>query len=111
MTLLPTADPATHTLQLRLDLPVGTINAAPGMFARAWLPVQGSSEAGRVYVPLKSIVRRAEMVGVYVVDASGKPSLRQVRLGRSTDEAVEVLTGLNIGELVASDPQVAATVR
>jgi multidrug efflux pump subunit AcrA (membrane-fusion protein) len=80
------------------------------MFARVWLPVQGS-EASRVYVPVSSVVRRAEMVGVYVVDASGKPTLRQVRLGRATDDSVEVLTGLNAGELVATDPQVAAKVR
>ena len=111
VTLLPTADPATHTLQLRLDLPAGTANAAPGMFARAWLPVQSSGEGSRVYVPIKSIVRRAEMVGVYVVDAKGKPSLRQVRLGRSTEDSIEVLTGLNAGELVATDPQAAAKVR
>ncbi len=43
--LLPTVDPATHTLELRLDLPAGLAGATPGMFARAWLPVRGRGRA------------------------------------------------------------------
>ena len=111
VTLLPTADPNTHTLQVRLDLPAGTRDAAPGMFARVWLPAQGTTGSGRVFVPAKAIVRRAEMTGVYVVDAKGKPALRQVRLGRATEDSIEVLAGLSAGELVATDPQAAAKVR
>ena len=111
VTLLPTADPNTHTLQLRLDLPAGTTGATPGMFARAWLPGQDGAEGGRVFVPAKTIVRRAEMSGVYVVDANGKPSLRQVRLGRAAEDLIEVLAGVSAGELVALDPQAAAKAR
>lgn len=110
LTLLPTADPNTHTLQLRLDLPTGTREATPGMFARAWLPTQGSAVGSRVFVPTKAVVRRAEMTGVYVVDANGKPMLRQIRLGRTTEESIEVLAGVGAGELIATDPQAAARV-
>jgi RND family efflux transporter MFP subunit len=113
VTVLPTADPNTHTLQIRLDLPSGTANVAPGMFARAWLPVQGAAGVpdGRVFVPAKAIVRRAEMTGVYVLDAAGKPMLRQVRLGKSADDTIEVLSGISAGERVAADPQAAARIR
>ncbi len=113
VTVLPTADPNTHTLQIRLDLPAGTTHATPGMFARAWLPSQGAAgvQAGRVFVPLKAIARRAEMTGVYVLDAAGKPMLRQVRVGRVADESVEVLSGISAGERLAADPQAAARVR
>lgn len=111
VTLLPTADPNTHTLQLRLDLPPGTSGATPGMFARAWLPGQGGADSSRVFVPAKAIVRRAEMSGVYVVDANGKPALRQVRLGRAAEDSIEVLSGVSAGELVALDPQAAAKAR
>lgn len=113
VTVLPTADPNTHTLQIRLDLPAGTANAAPGMFARAWLPVQaaGGVPDGRVFVPVKAIVRRAEMSGVYVLDAAGKPMLRQVRLGRVADDSIEVLSGVSAGERLAADPQAAARIR
>ena len=111
VTLLPTADPNTHTLQVRLNLPPGTREATPGMFARVWLPVQASADGSRVLVPAKAIVRRAEMTGAYVVDAAGKPVLRQVRVGRSADESIEVLSGIAAGERVATDPQAAARVR
>ena len=110
VTVLPTADPGTHTLQIRLDLPAGTVNAVPGMFARAWLPVNGAGEA-RVLVPVKAIVRRSEMTGVYVLDAAGRPMLRQVRLGRGADDSIEVLSGITAGERVATDPQAAARIR
>ena len=111
VTLLPTADPNTHTLQVRLVLPAGTRDLAPGMFARVWLPVQGATGSSRLFVPVKAIVRRAEMTGVYVVDAKGKAALRQVRLGRATEDSIEVLAGLSAGELVATDPQAAVKLR
>ncbi|HSW23833.1 MAG TPA: efflux RND transporter periplasmic adaptor subunit, partial [Burkholderiaceae bacterium] len=78
--LLPTVDPATHTLELRLDLPAGMTGATPGMFARAWLPVASSSGA-RLYVPARAVVRRAELTAVYVLGSDGRALLRQVRLG------------------------------
>ena len=52
-----------------------------------------------------AILRRAEMTGVYVLDAQGQPRLRQVRLGRATGELVEVLSGVSKGEQVAADPK------
>ncbi len=111
LTLLPTADPGTHTLQVRLDLPTGTINVTPGMFARVWLPMHGSATTNRVFVPAKAIVRRAEMTGIYVVGKNGKSALRQVRLGSVTGDSIEVLAGITAGEVVATDPQAAAKVR
>lgn len=111
---LPTIDPATHTVQLRADLPAGTPGATPGMFARLWMPVSGAataSGAAPLNVSRTSIVRRAEMTGLYVLDPRGKPVLRQVRLGRVEGDQVEVLSGLMPGERVVADPQAAARVR
>lgn len=108
--LLPTVDAATHTVTLRVPLPAGMQGLAPGSFARVWLP--GAAQgAARTFVPASAIVRRAEMTGVYVVDAKGAPSLRQVRLGRAQGAEVEVLAGVSAGERVALDPQAAARVR
>lgn len=104
--LLPAVDAATHTVQLRLDLPPGTA-LSPGMFARAWLPARG--EAGpRITVPASAVVRRAELAGVYVIGADGRALLRQVRLGPAGGAQVEVLAGLRAGERVALDAQAAA---
>jgi RND family efflux transporter MFP subunit len=105
--LLPTVDPATHTLELRLDLPSGLAGVAPGMFARAWLPLTGAADT-RLYVPARAVVRRAEMTAVYVVGSDGRPLLRQVRLGREQGDTVEVLAGVSAGEQVVLEPQAAA---
>lgn len=111
--LLPTVDAGTHSATLRLSLPAGGSEVAPGLFARVWLPAAGAAKAGaeRLFVPAGAVARRAELTGVYVVDAQGKPHLRQVRLGRQSGDRVEVLTGLRAGDQVATDPQAAAALR
>ncbi len=110
--LLPTLDAASHTAQIRLTLPPAAADKAlmPGLFARVWLPVGGSAKAGpqRLFLPASAILRRAELTAAYVVDAQGKPRLRQIRLGRVAGDQVEVLTGLRPDDKVAADPQAAA---
>ncbi len=108
--VLPTVDSATHTQEFRLDLPAGLQGVTPGMFARAWLAAPAKGDE-RLYVPLQSIVQRAELTAVYVIGADGRPMLRQVRLGRSAEDQIEVLAGVSADERVALDPQAAARVR
>lgn len=112
--LLPTIDPATHTVQVRAELPAGLAGPAPGMYARLWLPVAATGAAASavpaLMVPQAAVVRRAELTGLYVLDPAGQPVLRQVRLGRVDGQQVEVLAGLMAGERVATDPQAAARV-
>jgi multidrug efflux system membrane fusion protein len=108
--MLPTADPATHTVQVRAELPDGLEGAAPGQFARLWLPQPAGRDAS-VWVPAQAVVRRAELTALYVLDANGRPLLRQVRLGRSDGDRIEILSGLAAGERVATEPQVAARSR
>ncbi|MDE2427811.1 MAG: efflux RND transporter periplasmic adaptor subunit, partial [Burkholderiales bacterium] len=50
VTILPVADAATHTVQVRLDLPASVTGLTPGMFARASLPVgtAGTAEPSRL---------------------------------------------------------------
>jgi membrane fusion protein, multidrug efflux system len=106
--LLPTVDAATHTVQLRIALPTTLQGLAPGLFARVWLPAAAAGAPSRLYVPASAVLRRAELTGVYVLDAQGAPVLRQVRLGRAQGNSVEVLSGVSAGERVALDPQAAA---
>ena len=107
MVLLPTANPATHTREARLALPASAQGLAPGMFARAYLPLS-LAEAPRITVPTGAVVRRPEFAAVYVVDAGGRAQLRQVRLGRASGDSVEVLAGLVPGDRIAVDPVAAA---
>jgi RND family efflux transporter MFP subunit len=104
--VLPTVDAASLTREVRADLPSG-VSAAPGVFAKLVLPGVSVMGAGRLYVPLGAVVRRAEMTGLYVPDANGAPRLRQVRLGPVAGDEVEVLSGLDAGERVVADAQAA----
>ena len=61
-------------------------------------------EVERLLVPAASLVERSEVTGVYVIDARGRASLRQVRTGHRFGERIEILAGLAPGERVALDP-------
>lgn len=103
---LPTVDATTHTVQLRVALPANPAGLTPGMFARVWLPAvdAGGTSAARVQVPQRTVVRRAEMTGVYVLDAQNKPRLRQVRLGVTQGDQIDILSGVSVGDKVVLDP-------
>lgn len=113
MTILPTADSVTNMGKVRLTLPQALTSVRPGMFVRAALPVgkMPSQQQGQLQIPSKSVIRRSELVAVYVVDNQGRPNLRQVRLGRQIGENVEVFAGLQAGEKVALDPIAAANIK
>ena len=100
LTVIPAADPRTHTTQVRIALPVDVRGIYPGIYARAHF-VTGRKSA--LLVPRAAVFRRSELTAVYVVSESVQ--LRQVRLGTAGDEkAVEVLAGLKAGERVALEP-------
>jgi len=100
MTFYPVADPTTNTFRVRVNLPEDSVSLFPGMFVKVGFVV---GESRRLLVPAEAVVRRSELSAVYVVD-EGRTALRQVRLGRTYGEDVEVLAGLDEGELVALDP-------
>lgn len=101
VTVQPIADPRTHSTQVRVGLPPNEPGVYPGMFVRAYFNV---GKANMLLVPASAIVRRSEVVGVYVVDDKGRITLRQVRLGESAgQDGIEIAAGVNPGERVAVD--------
>jgi RND family efflux transporter MFP subunit len=107
VTVVPAADPRTHTTRVRLELKDETVKEGlrgvyPGVFARAHFV---TGKATRLMVPREAIVRRSEVTAVYVVDERGAPQLRQIRPGSVADDrGIEVLAGLKAGERVALEP-------
>ncbi len=81
-----------------------------GMTATVLVPSDGpDAGAGkRLQVPRDALVRRGQMVGVFVVD-SGTARLRWVRIGLEDGAAVEVLSGLRAGDRVVVGPGDALT--
>lgn len=102
VTVQPSADPRTHSTQVRVNLPSNEKGIYPGMFVRTHFVV---GKEKKLLIPATAVVRRSEVVAVYVMDDKDQPRLRQIRLGEATEKGeVEVLAGLTAGERVATDP-------
>jgi RND family efflux transporter MFP subunit len=102
VTVQPSADPRTHSTLVRINLASNEQKIYPGMFVRAHFVV---GKETKLTIPVGAVVKRSEVVAVYVVGADDLPRLRQVRLGEATaDGEVEVLAGLQPGERIALDP-------
>jgi RND family efflux transporter MFP subunit len=101
VTVQPSADIRTHSTQVRVELPANQANVYPGMFVRTHFVV---GKASKMMIPVSAVLRRSEVVAVYVVDDKDMPRLRQVRLGDANEQSeIEVLAGLNVGERVARE--------
>lgn len=106
VTVLPTADSATHVSQVRVGLPAGIPGVVPGMHARVHFVI---GRERKMTVPESAVVRRGEVAAVYVANEKGALSLRQLRLGETVGvDEVEVLAGLQAGERIVLDPVKAA---
>ncbi|VAX32890.1 Membrane fusion protein of RND family multidrug efflux pump, partial [hydrothermal vent metagenome] len=96
-TLVRQVDPATRTFMVKVQ-PVNRSNGfRGGLFVRVGFPLK---ERALLLVPNKSIVKRGQMRGIYVVDDKGVINLRFVRTGKEVDGRVEILSGLNEGERI-----------
>ncbi|MDH5326798.1 MAG: efflux RND transporter periplasmic adaptor subunit [Gammaproteobacteria bacterium] len=96
----PQAEPDSHAYLLRVYLPERTRDLLPGMFVKL---VLNTGERKVLLVPQTAVVRRSELTALYVVNGQ-QVSLRQVRVGRTHGDSVEVLAGLQAGENIALDP-------
>lgn len=100
-TVVPSADPSSATVELRVDLPTEESRRfLPGQ--RIKIHTSGAAESMLV-VPRGAVLLRGELQAVYVA-AGERFVLRAVRLGRNLGERVEVLAGLGEGEKIALDP-------
>jgi len=91
------ANPGTHQYHVKVSLEAGS-DIRPGMFAEVGFRI-GTRKA--LLVPIKALIHRAGLVGLYVVDSKGIAHYRQVRLGESQGEEVEIASGLQAGERIA----------
>jgi len=102
LTVFPFADPATNTVTVRIALPKGTKSMFPGMLIKTAFKI---GQRSVIAIPKAAIVRRGEIIGAYILGKDNKPILQQIRTGRQIgSDAIEVLSGLQIGDNIALDP-------
>ena len=94
----PQIDAATRTLKLRALSPNKEGKFLPGMFVRIRFVLEESEDA--LLVPSESIIPELEGYKVYIVDEDDKVQERKVEIGTRTDTQVQILEGLNEGDLV-----------
>jgi RND family efflux transporter MFP subunit len=99
--VLPSSRPPVTGFRVNVVLDRPSPAVISGMTATVLVP-SDEPDAGRVVrllVPREALVRRGEMVGVFLVDGT-TARLRWVRTGLEEGDAVEVLSGLRGGERV-----------
>lgn len=94
----PAANPVSRTFLVKLDLPQ-TAALRLGQFGRVAVPV---SRAPVLLVPASTVVLRGQMEMVFVVE-EGRANLRLVKTGKHFDDEVQILSGIEEGDLLVSD--------
>jgi RND family efflux transporter MFP subunit len=96
--IAPSADPVTRTFLVKLDLP-SLAGLRGGQFGRVRIPV---SETSVLRVPVSAVVQRGQMELLFVV-ARDAAELRLVRSGKRIGDEIEVLSGVDAGELIVTE--------
>ncbi|NND67809.1 MAG: efflux RND transporter periplasmic adaptor subunit [Halioglobus sp.] len=98
--LVPAADPGSRSFMVKALLP-SEKGLLPGMYARLLVP---AGEREQLVIPADRVASVGQLDVVWVASDNGVLR-RFVRLGRSTeDDLVEILSGLEPGELVLPVP-------
>jgi RND family efflux transporter MFP subunit len=97
--IVPSADPTTHTFTVKAGL--GSVDVPSGFSGRATISGETTE---RLVIPADAVHRRGGLELVIVRANDGSARTRAVTLGSSVDDdRVEVLSGLDAGELVVTN--------
>lgn len=97
--IYPTLNEQTRTAQVRLELNNADGQLRPGMFAQVTLAIKNNQQAVLV-VPDVAIIYSGRRELVLVDLGAGKFEPRVVKLGRQSDDQIEILAGVAEGEKV-----------
>lgn len=101
--IYPYLDGKTRTNKVRIEFANPDLILKPDMFAN--ITLKPSRTMNAVVVPSEAIVRTGTRNQVFVQRAEGKFEPRIVELGLQSDGEVQILSGINSGELVVTSSQ------
>jgi hypothetical protein len=99
-TVVPSADPQSRSFIVKINLPIDR-NVTSGLFARVQIP---TGRRRTLLVAKSALIRRGQLTGLYVVDGGNIAHFRLIRIGKSTNESVEALSGLKAGDRYVKEP-------
>ncbi len=95
-------DPSTETHEVRLLLPINGPQPAYGALATVAFPVRRRRALG---IPRPALVRRAGLVGVFLVNSKGRVFFQPVRLTpQAQGPEIAIAAGLKAGDQVVVQP-------
>jgi len=97
--IVPSVDSSARTGTVKIDLPLNT-SLRSGVFGRAFFPAETKKA---ITIPASAVVERGQLQSVFVID-NGTARNRIVTSGSRFGSRVEILSGLNAGEAIASSP-------
>lgn len=96
--VVPSIDPMSRTFLVKVNIKAPKLRS--GLYAKIKIPV-GKREA--ILSPLKAIVEKGQITGVYTVDERSIITFRPVRTGKTYGENIEILSGLSQGEKIITE--------
>lgn len=99
-----TVSDTTRTVDVRIDVPNRTGQLKPGMFARAQLATRGArtEPSNRLLIPQIAVQELNRKRVVFVPRGDGGFDVREVTVGASVGDDIEVLSGLKAGDRIVT---------
>jgi RND family efflux transporter MFP subunit len=97
----PSFDEVNRTLLVETEVPNPSAVLRPGAFSRAEIVIASGYRA--LLVPAASVVTFAGIDRVFTI-SNGKASEKRIKIGRRTEQGVEVLEGIKAGDEVVLNP-------
>lgn len=98
--IAPAADPSSRSFLVKVDLPADQ-RLRSGFFGRVRI---ARGERTALLVPRTAVVDRGQLQAVYILDTNRIANLRYVTLGKAVAQQVEILSGLESGEVLVTAP-------
>jgi RND family efflux transporter MFP subunit len=99
-TLVPSADQKSRTFIVKINLPIER-SVTSGMFARVQIPTGHSRQ---LLINRSAVIIRGQLTGLYLVDSDNTAHFRLIRIGKTSGDSVEVLSGLKEGDRYVAKP-------
>ena len=95
--IYPSISEQTRTLKIRVRVPNQSLSLKPGMYAEVGI---GRTGKERLAIPNEAILDNGDIQYAFVVHDGNHFEPRKLRLGRTTDDWTEIISGLENGERV-----------
>ena len=96
--IYPFLDPKTRTVKARVEMPNHGMKLKPDMFVNAIIKIPLVSA---IVVPVSAVMDTGKRQVVWVEASPGMFEPRDVQVGQRTDDKLQILSGLNVGDKVA----------